>query len=355
MLGRRVGRVRARACVCTLLPAKEEFFRPWCLQWNESAAADALEPGTDRLLEKPVHAVITASPSILVGEAGWVEVEWAGLPLHTRQRSFWIGIFIEGERCGDEVPIAPIKFHYAGLGTGGRFRFWLWNMRANYVACLMHGPVQKAIVVAVSEPVVVANANAPTQGHLALTGVPGEMRLSWTTGSGYRGLQRVRYLRQREPPGFTQWANASWHGTYTRADMCGGDAAGPGFRDPGAFHSALLSGLQPGDRIVYSYGSDEDGYSPEYSFKSDPGPSSGSLHRIFVFGDLGQDSGDGAAQQCWAPASLDTTRRLLADLDDFDPPVISSPAAGSGVGQGGSGSPRAASVLQIGDLSYARG
>ena len=85
MLGRRVGRVRARACVCTLLPAKEEFFRPWCLQWNESAAADALEPGTDRLLEKPVHAVITASPSILVGEAGWVEVEWAGFPLHARQ------------------------------------------------------------------------------------------------------------------------------------------------------------------------------------------------------------------------------------------------------------------------------
>lgn len=42
--------------------------------------------------------------------------------------------------------------------------------------------------------------------------------------------------------------------TYGASDMCGGPASGEGFLDPGMLHTALLTGLQPGERYRYRVG-----------------------------------------------------------------------------------------------------
>lgn len=42
--------------------------------------------------------------------------------------------------------------------------------------------------------------------------------------------------------------------TYTADDMCGGPATGEGFLDPGMLHTALLTGLEPGERYWYRVG-----------------------------------------------------------------------------------------------------
>lgn len=42
--------------------------------------------------------------------------------------------------------------------------------------------------------------------------------------------------------------------TYTRDDMCGGVANSTGYINPGLFHTAKMSDLQPDTRYYYAYG-----------------------------------------------------------------------------------------------------
>lgn len=42
--------------------------------------------------------------------------------------------------------------------------------------------------------------------------------------------------------------------TYGASDMCGGPASGEGFLDPGMLHTALLTGLEPGQLYWYRVG-----------------------------------------------------------------------------------------------------
>lgn len=42
--------------------------------------------------------------------------------------------------------------------------------------------------------------------------------------------------------------------TYRREDMCGGVANSTGYINPGWFHTAKLTGLQPSTDYLYSYG-----------------------------------------------------------------------------------------------------
>jgi hypothetical protein len=44
--------------------------------------------------------------------------------------------------------------------------------------------------------------------------------------------------------------------TYAREDLCGGVANSTGFLDPGLFHTAILTGLQPDTTYFYSYGNE---------------------------------------------------------------------------------------------------
>ena len=77
--------------------------------------------------------------------------------------------------------------------------------------------------------------------------------------------------------------------------MCGEPATTIGFRDPGMFHSAVIKGLAPATRIYYIFGTETDGFSPEYYFDVAPLPAA-SVNAI-AFGDLGQHVLDHSLQQ----------------------------------------------------------
>ena len=42
--------------------------------------------------------------------------------------------------------------------------------------------------------------------------------------------------------------------TYTKEDLCGPPANAQGWLDPGTFHKAVMTDLQPGQRYFYIYG-----------------------------------------------------------------------------------------------------
>lgn len=75
------------------------------------------------------------------------------------------------------------------------------------------------------------------------------MLVQWTTRD--MGKPFVRWgTRSGE---LTSTARATTD-TYTRDDMCGGVANSTGYINPGLFHTAKMSDLQPDTRYYYAYG-----------------------------------------------------------------------------------------------------
>ena len=66
--------------------------------------------------------------------------------------------------------------------------------------------------------------------------------------------------------------------------MCGEPANSHGWKEPGFLQTAVLTDLEPSTKYYYRYGSDESGWSPEYSFVSAPVTSAQSGIRLAAYG-----------------------------------------------------------------------
>ena len=75
------------------------------------------------------------------------------------------------------------------------------------------------------------------------------MLVQWTTRD--KGAPVVMYGAQA---GKRTSAAPAETGTYGRQDLCGGVANSTGFMNPGLFHTAALTGLQPDTAYFYVYG-----------------------------------------------------------------------------------------------------
>ena len=71
----------------------------------------------------------------------------------------------------------------------------------------------------------------------------------WTTRD--KGSPLVRYGAES---GNLSSAAAAETSTYGRGDLCGGVANSTGFLNPGLFHTAVLTGLEPDQEYFYLYG-----------------------------------------------------------------------------------------------------
>jgi hypothetical protein len=117
--------------------------------------------------------------------------------------------------------------------------------------------------------------------------------------------------------------------------MCGAPANTEGWRDPGLFHSAILSNLSPDTRYYYVYGDPAYGFSEEASFMSAPRPGAASRTlNIFAYGDMGKTTQDDSLEH-WnnEKASINTTRLMIKDMQAIPMDL----------------------AIHIGDISYAVG
>lgn len=78
-----------------------------------------------------------------------------------------------------------------------------------------------------------------------------EMLVQWTTRD--KGIPVVHWRPKGGSSSNLSSAEAG-SDTYTRGHLCGGVANSTGFIDPGMFHTAKLTGLQPSTEYLYSYG-----------------------------------------------------------------------------------------------------
>lgn len=301
-------------------------------------------------------AYVEASPSLLgiKGETvQWVNVKFGcASPAETD----WIGVFspakFNGSTCSpesgpeeDQSPLlctAPIKFQYANYSTAnyvktgnGSLKLRLINQRADFAFALFAGGLTNPVLLAISNTISFLNPKAPVYPRLSQGKLWNEMAVTWT--SGYNIDEAIPVVKwgpeEQEEMAFLSPAGTL---TFSRNSMCGSPARTVGWRDPGFIHTSFLKDLWPNTKYRYKVGhrllNGSYVWSPVYVFQASPYPGQDSLQRVIIFGDLGKAERDGSNEYSnYQPGSLNTTDRLVEDLDNID------------------------IVLHIGDLSYANG
>lgn len=205
------------------------------------------------------------------------------------------------------------------------------NMRSDYAFALFSGGLNNPVEIAHSVPVTFHLPNEPLHPRLAVTTNPGELRVTWSSGSNAASNPQV-YLALAADPSNGKWYPADNTYTYTAADMCGAPATTIGYRDVGYIHTLVLKNIQPSTPYLYSIG-DNTSAQLEIPFTSLPvgGPSSSIV--IAAVGDVGQNPLDGASDEYMFPTVPNMTQLISQDIENRNV-------------QG---------FLHVGDISYARG
>ncbi|KAG1654908.1 hypothetical protein FOA52_003150 [Chlamydomonas sp. UWO 241] len=247
----------------------------------------------------------------LLASGDWVTATWAGI--ENPDYDDMIAVYVPAH--ADITATAPAKFVFAAgadpghvVNGGGSVRFRLINYRQDMAVVLIRGGLVAPRAVA-RTVIRVANPNEPLQGHLALTEDPSEMSVQWTSFNA-----SAPAVRWGSSPGALHATAAADSRSYSRADMCGGNAAGQGWVDSGVQHTAVLHGLERGKRYYYSFGDEAWGFSSEASFVAAP-EHTATVH-ILATADVGQGELDGSNKllpNTQMQPSLNTTRRMAAD------------------------------------------
>ena len=270
-------------------------------------------------------AIVTAAPALLQSSGGLVNVSFTGF---TAAAGF-LAAYSPPPPAGGLVLTSPVEWFALPAGGAGAYTFQLINMRAPYQFVLFTGSVDKPVAVAFSNAVGFAAYDEPRAPRLALLADDAtSMRLTWTSAS--TGGTPTVNVTDDASGASTLFAATS--DTWAVADLCGAPATTVGWRDPGATHTAVLTGLTPGASYSYSFGNAATGtISSAHRFTQ---PGVGYPYSLAFYGDEGQRSADGTAiVQDFPPAP--NTSALVAAWLDADPSVRA--------------------VHHIGDVSYARG
>lgn len=276
-----------------------------------------------------------------------VTVTWWGLAKAAGDA--WVGLYLTSD---DHAAVVPLKFQFCNSSRGpdpggghGSLSFEVLNYRSDVVFRLFHG-WEAPQLLAESSVLAVRKPEYPTGLRIALTGVPEEVAVTWNGAPIFDDDDagpRVEFAVHDAMGRLVAQGSAlaEQRETYSRSEMCGGPAAGAGYRDPGVFFTARIAGLQPGGTVRYRVGSRR-AWSQRATFRAPVHP--GAPVKIFAFGDLGQKPRDDSSEPCnqpwWCPyfargdpGALNTTAKMLADH-------LRSPAD---------------LVVHNGDLSYAMG
>ncbi|KAK9852839.1 hypothetical protein WJX84_003627 [Apatococcus fuscideae] len=118
---------------------------------------------------------ISVSRTQLPAEGGWVDVSWSNVPYPGSDDL--IALYVPADANPRETSFAKYQWAIASqkhLAHGsGSLRFRLLNMRSEVRFAFIRDPKEWSVVAAVTDIIRFENLNAPLQGHLALTGIPG--------------------------------------------------------------------------------------------------------------------------------------------------------------------------------------
>ncbi|PRP84873.1 putative inactive purple acid phosphatase 27-like [Planoprotostelium fungivorum] len=177
------------------------------------------------------------------------------------------------------------RFHVVNPHESFRVAFFQRASKATNVRPHSDGGFEKNNLVLMSEELSFENPNMPTQVHLALTGLEGQMNIMWLTSDGVED-QHVLFEN-------TDGSLLRSEANSTRYDLCGWPGNSVGFKNPGKIWTVVLTELVPGHRYRYRCGSTATGYSEENTFLGPRGSDDEPL-RVIAVADLGKTNVDGS-------------------------------------------------------------
>lgn len=200
----------------------------------------------------------------------------------------------------------------------------LYMLRCNYTAVYFNYDemMDKYKPIAKVEAGMKERFETPKHGHLSLTDSESAIAIMFNSGSSK--TPKVKYGDNPQSLNFSAVGTTTTYGAH---DLCHAPANILGqqsFRDPGYFHTVIMSDLKPDTYYYYQYGHEEERvWSHVRRFKSRP-PRSSKYAKFIAYADMGAYVG---------PGSASTAERVFADVinGDYD-----------------------SFLLHFGDVSYAR-
>lgn len=233
-------------------------------------------------------AILTAEPAV-VENGGQVLVSWKNVPNPGERKPYydWIGLY-----CPADAPSHKyLDYWFANesqtysLGYG-KVDFTLYNMRMDCEFRYFGNDTYTELMAISKRVQFVSGKEAPLHGHLALTGVPTQMQVHWTTGT-----KTVPLVRYGNDPSNLSLTTTGASRTYNYSDLCGPPANRSfNFIHPGYLHTVVLTGLKPNTKYYYQYGSGEV-FSPVKSFTTALEGGDSTPYSFIVYGDMDQTPG----------------------------------------------------------------
>ena len=187
-------------------------------------------------------------------------------------------------------------------GTG-HYDLTVYNMRETCIFKFYREKNESYVLAAISNKVYFADGGpyAPLQGHIAMTNVPTEMRVMWTSGE----LTQPPVVRYGRTKNLEMKENEVLVHSYTKDSLCQSPANGDGFWKPGYMYDVLLYNLAPNTMYYYSYGTDE--YMSYIANFTTPLPKGDRTpYKFVIYGDMGVDP---------SPEAYATAKNVRKDID----------------------------------------
>lgn len=285
------------------------------MQGSRRKAVEGLNPSADYSLEATTP---DGSNAIVNREIVTVNV-WSNQP----NTSDWIGAYSPADV--DITQTVPVRWAYANIGPNYMTEGWsnltfnFTNLREDisfyYFTNGIADPVAVNTTLGKDPNLYFEDPNAPLRPRMTATGDYDVYRLLWSTNNSANPT--------------LEWgvATGTYDNTVTattsrleRDSMCGGKATGVGWRDTGAIHTALLSGMKAltaGSLIYYRFGdSVTDTWSDEFTFTVPPQPGTQPPNRpttAILYCDLGRGAMDDAETwNAYGRPAYNTTRFAAA-------------------------------------------
>lgn len=310
-----------------------------------AAIAAGLAAGVEA--EGPFLHVNTSS----VTHGSWVRATFS-LGTGKPETDCWVGVYSPANASTATIPAQaypasppwtaafPQKWvtcdsvQWASDGTA-TYDFILWNAFEDIALNLFSGSITTPKFVAGSGPITFTDTDVPLRGHIArVPSEPTSMLVTWHSAHADADAA----VRWGSAPGVYTSSAPAVAASYTKEDLCGLPATGPGWFPSHFWLSANISGLKLGGgaTVYYTYGSDSHGWSAEASFVTPPAPGADQTVAMLLLADNGVTEPDNTTDHWDEPRASSVMAHLINKAQTEDAPPYSL-------------------TLHPGDVSYATG
>lgn len=182
------------------------------------------------------NIILTTNSKIINHTGSWLTVSWTGIknPMSNDRITLYSANVDPNVTSWNKMRFCNHDPLHLSSGNGS-LRFFIVRDSFKIVFRLLRQGMDRPIIASESEHVAFSRLIEPTQFHIALTNISGQLKVMWRTDF-YSDDMKSQLLFSGK------YFNTATT-TYSRNDMCGGWATAWGYINPGFFHSVIIDNV----------------------------------------------------------------------------------------------------------------